>query len=324
MPSDFDLIGLLCALIAGYPIFTDALADLGSQRTTRHVSATIALAASLVMGEVFAALVLILILLITRLFEEQTENRAALAERLETYLVYLGLGAAFFTLLVTRDVRCAISAMIVSFGCQLRGTASEARALPEEPEVIAIVPQPGVAEDELLSIGAAVHSSSAAILNRARARAVPVTHAEDSRFLQPGGVHCWVNGLPTLAGSRDFITRLGFRVENAPYVCEEIYVAQGSRLLGKIQVSKPAAAPAPPPKLGRRDILANCAAIIAVDILGVTMAVKGGLSPLVAVIIHACLEVVLVLASIHRRTPKNWGQVSDFRPRQPAKTNETF
>ena len=110
-------------------------------------------------------------------------------------------------------------------------------------EVKAIVPEPGVMEAGLLSVAASAerfseHPLGRAIVRKAVAQDVPLLESEDFRYLPGKGIHCWVGRLPTLVGSRDFIDRLGIKVavsENAS--CAEVFVAQGSRLLGKIQIS---------------------------------------------------------------------------------------
>ena len=71
----FDLIGLLCALAGGYPIFAEALEDVWSKRMTMELSMTIALAAALLIGEVFTALVILFFVLIAEVLEGKTVGR---------------------------------------------------------------------------------------------------------------------------------------------------------------------------------------------------------------------------------------------------------
>ena len=71
----FDLIGLLCALVGGYPIFAEALEDIWSKRMTMELSMTIALAAALLIGEVFTALVILFFVLIAEVLEGKTVGR---------------------------------------------------------------------------------------------------------------------------------------------------------------------------------------------------------------------------------------------------------
>src|SRR5690348_13823467 len=51
-----DVVGLVAVLLGGYPIYREALADVFSKRMTMELSMTIALAAALVIREVFTAL----------------------------------------------------------------------------------------------------------------------------------------------------------------------------------------------------------------------------------------------------------------------------
>jgi cation transport ATPase len=65
--SQFDLVGLLCAFVGGYPIFSETLEDLWSRRMTMEFSMTIALTAALIVGEVFTALIILLFVLVADL-----------------------------------------------------------------------------------------------------------------------------------------------------------------------------------------------------------------------------------------------------------------
>lgn len=71
----FDLVGFAAALIGGYPIFREALADLLSRRMTMELSMTIALASALAIREVFTALVIVFFVLIAEVLEELTVGR---------------------------------------------------------------------------------------------------------------------------------------------------------------------------------------------------------------------------------------------------------
>jgi Cd2+/Zn2+-exporting ATPase/Cu+-exporting ATPase len=80
-----DLVGLTAALIGGYPIFREAIADILSRRMTMELSMTIALGAALAIGEVFTALVIVFFVLIAEVLEEFTvgKGRVAIKELLE-------------------------------------------------------------------------------------------------------------------------------------------------------------------------------------------------------------------------------------------------
>ena len=76
-----DLIGLAAVLVGGYPIYREALADLFRRRMTMELSMTIALAAALVIREVFTALVIVFFVLIAEVLEELTVGRGRRAIR---------------------------------------------------------------------------------------------------------------------------------------------------------------------------------------------------------------------------------------------------
>jgi len=80
-----DVIGLASVLAAGYPIYREAFADLLSRRMTMELSMTIALAAALLIGEVFTALVIVLFVLIAEVLEELTvgQGRRAIRDLLD-------------------------------------------------------------------------------------------------------------------------------------------------------------------------------------------------------------------------------------------------
>jgi heavy metal translocating P-type ATPase len=80
-----DLVGLVAVLLGGYPIYREALADVFSRRMTMELSMTIALAAALVIREVFTALVIVFFVLIAEVLEELTveQGRQAIRDLLE-------------------------------------------------------------------------------------------------------------------------------------------------------------------------------------------------------------------------------------------------
>jgi cation transport ATPase len=110
-------------------------------------------------------------------------------------------------------------------------------------EVIAILPRPSVTEAELLSVAASAERfsetpSGRAILRKANLESVPLIESDDFHEFPGGGVHCWMGHLPTLVGSREFLVRLGIDLADCPGdPGVEIFVAQGTRVLGKIQIS---------------------------------------------------------------------------------------
>lgn len=70
-----DVVGLAAVLVGGYPIYREALTDIFSRRMTMELSMTIALAAALVIREVFTALVIVFFVLIAEALEELTVGR---------------------------------------------------------------------------------------------------------------------------------------------------------------------------------------------------------------------------------------------------------
>jgi heavy metal translocating P-type ATPase len=80
-----DVVGLVAVLLGGYPIYREALADVFSRRMTMELSMTIALAAALVIREVFTALVIVFFVLIAEVLEELTveQGRRAIRDLLE-------------------------------------------------------------------------------------------------------------------------------------------------------------------------------------------------------------------------------------------------
>ena len=110
-------------------------------------------------------------------------------------------------------------------------------------EVIAILPCAGVTEEELLSVAASAQQLAfepvgRAIVRRASVDGVALIEAEDFHEFAEGGIHCWVGHVPTLVGPHGLLVRLGINVDDADGGGgEEVYVAQGSRWLGRIRTS---------------------------------------------------------------------------------------
>ncbi len=79
--SSFSLIGVAATLIGGYPIFRETLENIMERRMTMELSMTIALAAALLIGEPFTALVITLFVLVAEILEELTvsQGRRAIA-----------------------------------------------------------------------------------------------------------------------------------------------------------------------------------------------------------------------------------------------------
>jgi Cd2+/Zn2+-exporting ATPase/Cu+-exporting ATPase len=71
----FNPIAWAAMLVGGYPIFKEALSNLWARRMTMELSMTLALAAALVVGESFTALVIALFVLIAEVLEHVTVGR---------------------------------------------------------------------------------------------------------------------------------------------------------------------------------------------------------------------------------------------------------
>lgn len=80
----FDIGGLAAVLAGGYPIFREALAHVLSRRMTMELSMTIALAAAVVIGQFFTALVILEFVLIAEVLEHLTvgQGRRAISDLL--------------------------------------------------------------------------------------------------------------------------------------------------------------------------------------------------------------------------------------------------
>ncbi len=202
-----------------------------------------------------------------------------LADKLAAYLVCFAFSAAFITFLLTHNLESTISVIIVAGACGVAagtplailgavGQAAKRGVIVKgglylerlssidtvvldktgtltygDTAVLAIVPEPGVTEQMLLSVAASAerfseHPLARAIVRKAAAENVPVLESEDFRYLPGKGIHCWVDHVPTLVGSQEFVARLGINlVPSQGASCAEVFVSRGSQLLGKIQIS---------------------------------------------------------------------------------------
>src|SRR5262245_46288378 len=70
-----SLIGIIGALIGGYPIYHEALESAFERRMTMELSMTIAIAAAVAISEFFTALVIIAFVLIAEILEDLTVGR---------------------------------------------------------------------------------------------------------------------------------------------------------------------------------------------------------------------------------------------------------
>jgi heavy metal translocating P-type ATPase len=73
--SGIDIVGAIAAIVGGYPILREAFGAVTARRMTMELSMTIAIAAALVISEVFTALVIVLFVLIAEVLENLTVER---------------------------------------------------------------------------------------------------------------------------------------------------------------------------------------------------------------------------------------------------------
>ena len=113
-------------------------------------------------------------------------------------------------------------------------------------EVTSIHAAPGFTAEDLIKVAAAValklseEQIGQPILLKAHSLGLVVPEPEDLHCL-PGGIHCWVCGVPTLVGSHAFVDRLGINLDEAAELAlwpGEVFIAQGSRLVGKLRISE--------------------------------------------------------------------------------------
>jgi len=176
-------------------------------------------------------------------------NFAGVAQRYLTYSHPLPNGSFAYLRAILGQAAPALIARLIVFVVRILRkktpvTVVDANTkfsrIPIQP-TITVAPCPGFTNEELLSAAASAEQFSKdpfseAILLEATSLAVPLLPAEDIHHFEGRGKHCWVGNVPTLIGSREFLVRLGIEIANCPNAgCEEVYVAQGSRLLGKIQ-----------------------------------------------------------------------------------------
>lgn len=121
----------------------------------------------------------------------------------------------------------------------------EAHSEADCPAIRGVSPSPGFLPQDVIRVIAAAmgqgHSSiSGSLRTEAFAMDLSIPVAEDVLQLE-GGVHCWVDGLPTLVGTKEFVRRLGIEVPHclpeAPHGYE-LFAARGRHLIGWIAVSQ--------------------------------------------------------------------------------------
>lgn len=120
------------------------------------------------------------------------------------------------------------------------------------PQVSRVVPSDGVSEDELIAAAAAIESGSKhplarAVLAEADARGVRSAHAANVLAVPGAGISGEIGGETYRAGTAAYLRSSGIALEDAAETLTCVYVAQGTRPLGRIDfadVVKPHAAEA--------------------------------------------------------------------------------
>ena len=204
-----------------------------------------------------------------------------LADRLSGYLVYFALGAAALTYLITRDARSTISVVIVAGACGIAAGTPLAvlgaigRAAREgvivkggrylealssvdtvvldktgtvtygTPQVVAVLPAPGVSEGLLLARAAIAerrseHPLGTAIVKYAEASGIAPREPETFEYLPGRGIEAWSDGEPILVGNEPFLQRHGIELARGgtlDAVSTNVFVASGGRYLGAIALA---------------------------------------------------------------------------------------
>lgn len=205
-----------------------------------------------------------------------------LADRLAAYLVYFALGAAALTFLITRDIRSAISVVIVAGACGIAagtplailgaiGRAARAGAIVKggvfleqlgavntvvldktgtltfgEPQVQAIMPCPGVTEDEALDVVASAelrseHPLGKMIVAAAVERGRTPIEAEQFSYTPGRGILATVAGECVLVGNRALMRDEGIALPEsllaAAFRGSEVFVARAGVVLGAVIVA---------------------------------------------------------------------------------------
>ncbi len=202
-----------------------------------------------------------------------------LADRLAGYLVYFALGSAALTYLIRHDVRATISVVIVAGACGIAagtplamlgaiGRAARAGAIVKGgryiealadidtvvfdktgtltwglPEVVALAPEAGVTDDELLAAAAVAerrseHPLGVAILRRADARGLPAIEPDDFYYVPGRGISARSERSAIAVGSERHLAAFGVAVAaRPPDGLARIFVARDGVALGSIALA---------------------------------------------------------------------------------------
>jgi heavy metal translocating P-type ATPase len=215
---------------------------------------------------------------------EQAEKSRApiqrIADRLAGYLVYFALGAAILTFLLTHNIRSTISVVIVAGACGIAagtplailgaiGRAAQQGAIITgglyleklaevdtilldktgtltfgTPELLEVLPAPGIPADYLLRTAAIAESRSEhpvakAILRKAAQLGVACEDPERFEYTPGKGISAICEGEEVLVGTENFLAERGMRVSsaNGSLAGSKILVARGGRFLGTLVIA---------------------------------------------------------------------------------------
>jgi heavy metal translocating P-type ATPase len=215
--------------------------------------------------------------------EQAEQSRAPIqriADRLAGYLVYFALGAAILTFLLTHNIRSTISVVIVAGACGIAagtplailgaiGRAAQQGAIIKgglylekladvdtilldktgtltfgTPELLEVLPAPGIAADYLLRTAAIAESRSEhpvakAILRKAAQLGVTYDDPEKFENLPGKGISAVCDGDEVLVGTDNFLAERGMQPVNgtANVAGSRILVARGGRFLGTLVIA---------------------------------------------------------------------------------------
>jgi len=215
---------------------------------------------------------------------EQAEKSRApiqrIADRLAGYLVYFALGAAILTFLLTHNIRSTISVVIVAGACGIAagtplailgaiGRAAQQGAIIKgglyleklaevdtilldktgtvtfgTPELLEVLPAPGIPADYLLRTAAIAESRSEHPVAKAilrKAAQLGLTYEDPTKFeYTPGrGISATCEGEEVLVGTDNFLAEQGMQAANGTtnIAGSRILVARGGRFLGTLVIA---------------------------------------------------------------------------------------
>jgi heavy metal translocating P-type ATPase len=215
--------------------------------------------------------------------EQAEQSRAPIqriADRLAGYLVYFALGAAILTFLITRNIRSTISVVIVAGACGIAagtplailgaiGRAAQQGAIIKgglylekladvdtilldktgtltfgTPELLELLPAPGIPADYLLRTAAIAESRSEhpvakAVLRKAAQLGVDYDDPEKFEYIPGKGIAAICEGEEVLVGTENFLAERGLQTPkgDANAAGSRIFVVRGGRLLGTLVIA---------------------------------------------------------------------------------------